>query len=343
MRILTSSMGARVAVLVGVVLLGGMSSSRPAHGQVGGVGAFSRIGFDAQGIALGNALVASTTADVSPYYNAALLSNASEQRITGSAALMAFDRELQSLGFTSPLGPTAGVGVRVLHAGVSDIDGRNADGRHTGTLSTDEFAVSVAYGNRFTERLSVGVGLTLYQSDIVPETSPVQGFGIEFGVAYRVTSRLTLAGAVHDLLAKYEWDTGAVGGTSQTDQFPVRVRLGGSYTVLDDRVQLLGEVESRFVGRDRVEGGRTRQEESVLLRRLRGRLGVEYRPFDIVSLRLGADRLGVNGTDGIRPGAGFSVRQQVGELGIRLSYGVALEPNVRTVMNMGTLELFLQE
>lgn len=323
----------------------------PAAAQEVGAGAFSRLGFDARGIAMGNALVATASADVSPYYNPALLPQASGQRVAGSAALLAYDRQLQSLEFTTPLGPTAGVGLGLIHAGVGNIDGRDANGVHTETLSTDEFSLSLSFGNRFAERLAVGASLSLYQSDVVPDAGPVRGFGVDLGVAYRVSSRLQVAGAVTDLLAKYDWSTGAVGGASRTDRFPVRARLGGSYEWRDGRLRVVGEVEARFVGRDRqVPSGVTttstgpRQEtrtKSVLRRGLRGRVGAAYRPVEILTLRAGVDRIGVRGGDGLRPAAGFGLRQQVGELDLRLSYAAALEPNVRTLMNVGSLEIFL--
>jgi len=338
-----------IPVLLALFLLG--VGQPTAHGQGIGAGAFSRIGFDAQGVAMGNALVAAPGTDVSPYYNPALLPVASAQRVAGSAAALAYDRQLQSLEFTTPLGPTAGVGLGLIHAGVSNIDGRNSDGRHTETLSTDEFALSLAFGNRFAERLSVGVGFTLYQSDVVPDTSPVRGFGIDIGVSYRVSSQLRLAGSVKDLLAKYEWDTSSVDGQSRTDRFPVRVLVGGSYTLLDDRLRLLGEVESRFVGRDRRLPGRViptsggpRQEartETSVLHAMRGRLGASYRPVDVLSLRGGVDRIGLGGSSGLRPSVGFGVRQEVGELDVRLGYAFVLEPYVRTAMHLGTIEVFL--
>jgi hypothetical protein len=338
------------AGLVVGLLVGGLGAG-PASAQEVGVGAFSRLGIDARGIAMGNALVATAAADVSPYYNPALLPQASGQRVAGSAALLAYDRQLQSLEFTTPLGPTAGVGLGLLHAGVGNIDGRDANGVHTETLSTDEFSLSLSFGNRFAERLAVGASFTLYQSDVVPDAGPVRGFGIDLGMAYRVSERVQLAGAVTDLLAKYEWNTSAVNGASRTDRFPVRVRLGGSYRLLDGRLRLLGEAEARFVGRDRpvvdrvvATTGGPRQEtriEGVLRRGLRGRLGAAYRPVEILSLRAGLDRIGAGGTAGLRPSAGFALRQQVGELDLRVGYAAALEPHVRSLMNVGSLEIFL--
>jgi hypothetical protein len=341
----------RTVGLVLGVLAGLLGPAGPASAQEVGVGAFSRLGFDARGIAMGNALVATASPDVSPYYNPALLPQASGQRVGGTAALLAYDRELQSLEFTTPLGPTAGVGLGLLHAGVGNIDGRDANGVHTGTLSTDEFSLSLSFGNRFAERLAVGASLTLYQSDVVPDTDPVRGFGLDLGVAYRVSPRVQVAGAVTDLLAKYEWNTSAVSGASRTDRFPVRVRIGGSYRLLDGRVRLAGEAEARFVGRDRQVPGRVvtttggprpeTRTESVLRRGVRGRLGAAYRPVQILALRVGVDRIGVRGVDGLRPSAGFDLRQQVGELDLRIGYAAALEPHVRSLMNVGSIEIFL--
>lgn len=341
----------RVGGVLLVVMAAWLGAGVPVAGQEVGAGAFSRMGFDARGLALGNAQVADPSADVAPYYNPALLAEASGQRVAASAAALAYDRQLQSLEFTTPLGPTAGAGLSLLHAGVTDIDGRNSDGAHTETLSTDEFALSLSFGNSFADWLSVGAAFTLYQSEIAPEVGPARSIGVDVGLASHVTERIHVALAVSDLLAKYEWNTSSVGGRGTVDRFPVRLRLGGSYTLQDGRLQLMGEVESRLVGRDRQRPGRVvpttvgpqerSRTESVLLDGLRARLGASYRPVDILTLRGGLGRVGVGGGAGVRPSAGFGVREEVGALDVRLSYGAALEPYVRTLMHLGTLELFL--
>lgn len=339
-------------VLFVLVCVMAACGSGVSHAQEGvGVGAFSRIGFNARGLAMGNALVADSSADMSPYYNPALLPSASRQRVAATAALLAYDRQLQSLEFTTPLGPTAGVGLGLIHAGVTGIDGRNSDGVHTQDLSTDEFALSLSFGNRFLDRLSAGVSLTLYQSDVVPNAGPVRGFGVDLGVTYQVTSRVRLAGTVSDLLAKYEWDTGSVNGRSRVDHFPVRVQLGGSFISRNGRLRFLAEIESRTVKRDRqtidrvitTSAGPRREyrTETFRLHSLRGRVGAAYQPLDILSLRAGLNHIGVGSADGLQPSAGFGLRQEVGELDLRISYAAALEPYVRTLMNVGTIEIYL--
>jgi hypothetical protein len=80
----------RPLVPILIVLLLSLWGGRgvPVAGQDVAAGAFSRMGFGAKGVAVGNALVAAPSPDVSPYYNPALLPATSEQRVAASAALL---------------------------------------------------------------------------------------------------------------------------------------------------------------------------------------------------------------------------------------------------------------
>ena len=63
-----------------------------------------------------------------------------------------------------------------------------------------------------------------------------------------VTDDLRLGIALDDLLAKYSWDTSDLygsGGKTTSDRFPVRVRVGGAYRLLEGRAQVLAEYEAR--------------------------------------------------------------------------------------------------
>lgn len=324
--------------------------SQQAAAQDFGPGAFARMGFGARGMAMGNALVADVSGDVSSYYNPALAPSATGQRIAASAALMSFDRELQSLEFTTPLGPTAGVGVGLIHAGVSDIDGRDANGVRTQTLSTDEFNIFLAFGNRFAERLSVGAALKLYQANYGDFVDEPLSFALDLGTHVSITNRLHVGLAVHDLLAKYEWDAASPGGRSVTDAFPVRVRAGFTYLLRDDRLRIVGEYESRFTEREErirvpvvtTSGPRTQTETNdLLLHNGRLRLGAAYQLIDILEVRGGVDRMGVGGADELRPSAGFGLEQTIGSLDLTIGYAVILEPNTRDAVNLFTLALFL--
>ncbi len=330
-----------------VFLLGGATST--ASAQDGAAGAFSRLGFSARGIAMGNALTASTGDDASPYYNPALAPNATGQRLSASAAVMSFDRELQFLEFTTPIGPSAGIALGLIHGGVSDIDGRDANGVRTQTLSTDEFGLFLSFGNRFADRLSVGANLKIYQSSLDDVIDEVRSFALDVGTRVEVTEALHVGVSASDLLAKYEWGQ-AGGGRTNTDYFPTRIRAGVEYTLLNDRLRLLGEYESRITRRDEQQrivvpttrGPQTRFEtETLVLHDSRGRIGASYQLHEILNVRAGVDRLGVDGPDGLRPSAGFGIDEQVGNLKVNLAYAIALEPYVNNTINLFSLAIFL--
>jgi hypothetical protein len=339
-----------VAAALAAALWVGLGAG-PARAQDPAAGAFARLGVDARGMALGNALAANPAGDVSPYYNPALSPRASGQRLSASAALMSFDRELQFLEFTTPLGPTAGIGVGVIHAGVSNIDGRSENGTHTETLSTDEFGVLLGFGNQFADRFSLGATLKLYQADYIEEVRTARSFGLDLGASVQATERLTLGLVVNDLLAKYEWSASGSGqGGGNTDRFPTRVRLGGHHSFQGGRLQVMAEVETRITTSPReirsistgtpVARPRIRTEE-VRQADVRGRFGVAYRLVDIFTLRAGADRVGVDGVSGLRPSAGFGLRQTLGNLRLRIGYAAVLEPYVNDAMNTATLQIYL--
>jgi hypothetical protein len=315
-------------------------------------GSFARNGFDARGIAMGNALLADLSGEASPYYNPALAPYHSGQNLSASVAFMSMDRELQFLQFATPIRPSAGVALGLIHAGVSNIDGRDASGYRTETLSTDEFALFLAFGNRFGERLSAGAALKLYRADLFDTVDAPITLGVDAGLTYEVNTALHVGLVINDLLARYAWDTSSAfeGGRATTDRFPVRVRIGGMYRLLDDRLHVMAEYESRFTERQqRIRVPATAgasvstafETESLLLHGSRLRVGASYRFVDILTVRGGLNRIGVGDLEGLRPSAGFGVQQPLGNLDVRAAYAVVLEPYVRDGMHLLSLQIFL--
>jgi hypothetical protein len=315
--------------------------------------AFSRIGFGARGIGLSNALVADAMGDGSPYYNPALAPFATGQSLEASAAVLSFDRRLQFLQFATPIRPSAGVAAGLIHASVSDIDGRDDSGYHTESYSVDEFAFFLSFGTRIGEKVTAGIGLQLFRADYFDELKPVNSIGIDAGITYSVFENLRLGLAVDDFLARYSWDTSDLygsGGKTTSDRFPVRLRVGAAYRLMEGKAQLLAEYESRVTSyeyrtREVVLIGDTPQEETASKRARiqenRARVGVEYQLSDIFTVRGGIDRIGAGTLEGVTPSAGFMIEQPVGPLVARAEYAFVLEPYNVGAMHLITLRIFL--
>lgn len=342
----------RRLLLFGCVGLLALMGARPAHAQDAAVGSFARNGFDARGIAMGNALAADGWGGVSPYYNPALAPFVGEQHLSASAAFMSMDREWQFLQFATPIQPSAGAALGLIHAGVNNIDGRDDSGFHTEDLSTDEFALFLAFGNQFANRFSAGAALKLYQATYLDVVDPVITIGIDLGAHLEVTEQIQVGAVVSDLLANYSWNTSGAfeEGRSTTDRFPVRVRLAGSYRFLNEKARLTAEYESRFTPleeRTRVpatSGGsptETFETESLLVHSGRFRIGGAYRFMDVLTVRGGLSRIGEDDTVGLKPSAGFGVRQQLGNLDVNAGYAVVIEPYTRDSLHLVTLQIFL--
>jgi hypothetical protein len=309
--------------------------------------AFTRIGFGARGIALGNALAADVWGDASPYYNPALAPAVPRQSLEASAALLTLDRELQYLQFSAPMRPLAGVSAGLIHAAVSNIDGRDESGYHTQTYSADELAAFFAFGLRLGGRLAGGFTFQYFRADYADALEPVNSIGVDLGITASLSENLHLGLVVEDLLAQYSWNTSGLyggGGRSTTERFPRRIRFGAAQQIRGN-LRLMAEYESRTSfteTRTAVLTGDPPREtlvrENVSVRDGIFRLGGEYRLVDALTVRAGVDQLG---TGSVKPAVGFSVQQPLGDLQLKGEYALRLEPYGALPMHFITLLVLL--
>lgn len=315
-------------------------------------GAFSRMGFGARGIAMGNAQAADVYGGASPYYNPALAPLVEGQSIAASVSALSFDRSLQFLQLGAPLQDRAGFTVGIVHASVSNIDGRDNSGFHTGMLSVDEYAGFLAFGLKLSSRVSGGINLQVFQSDLYEGLSAARTIGVDLGLAIRLRDDLAVALVADDLLARYTWDGSAVGGSGSevTDTFPRRLRVGVTHRRWNDRWLFAAELESRTTSATHVTfeprilgdgAARVRNEETLTFQETRFRAGLETWILDGFALRAGAEQLGDETLGTFRPSAGFSAEQPVGELRIRVDYAFGMEAQAAGRMHFVTLRVLL--
>ncbi|MBO6575749.1 MAG: hypothetical protein JJ896_12165 [Rhodothermales bacterium] len=331
-----------------ILLLLAFLAAAPVQAQ--SVAGYSRMGFGARGVGMGNALAADSTA--SPFYNPALAPFAEQQSLTASVGMLSMDRDLQFVQLASPL-QRAGIAIGLTHAVVSGIDGRNNDGYHTTTYETSDFAGFLAFGLRFSSRVTAGIGLQLFRSDLIDGLGAVNTVGLDFGVTARVTDDLRLAFVADDLLARFTWDSSGLyssGGKSTTDNFPRRLRLAAAHAFMDGQLLAVAELESRFTTVEtlttsvRLLGDspvQTTTAEELTLRQDLVRAGVRYAAMEYLDVFAGLDRTAGGAGGAFRPALGFSLTQPVGSLTSQLGYTFAAEPYGMGSAHYLSLRLYL--
>ena len=300
--------------------------AQPKFSEMGSrVGAFSRMGFGARGIGMGNAMSAVITGELVSYYNPAVTVFQKNNSAHAGYSFLSIDRNLNFLSFTRHFdfyskkdslveNPkprySAGISAGVINAGVSKIDGRDNNGLPTGELSTSENQFFLAVANRFSEKLSVGISAKFYYYKLYDKITSTS-FGLDIGAIYRINDQFTLAAAFVDLNSKYKWDTSPVyetDGVVTQDKFPILKKLGVSY--LNKKIGLLAAMEFE----------NSNAETNIL------RAGVEYNIYKNLYLRGGIDQFNLNNMDwSVRPSCGFSFYKAFGNLTVGVDYAFVIE------------------
>ncbi len=231
-----------------------------AAGADGGyAGAFLRMGFEGRSAALGDAFTAVPEGATAGFYNPAVLPQLPNRQAVIAFSFLPLDRSLDFVGVAVPVRPSAGggnpmnAGVMLgwLHAGVDRIDGRDFAGNHTQDLSNAEHAFIMGVALSPSPRLSIGLaGKVLYNRipDIAEQGGALtaSGFGIDVGVFFRLLNNLTAGATLKDNMSKYTWNTDKVyeRGTSTTYRFPRRLRIGAAWRTWQQRLLILGDIET---------------------------------------------------------------------------------------------------
>ncbi|MDH7514838.1 MAG: hypothetical protein QHI48_03025 [Bacteroidota bacterium] len=325
-------MGESNVFCIGIALALVLSCTMPAGSpaQVGGkAGAFTRLGYGARAQGMGNAMTAVATGVIAVPYNPALSPFQRGHILYGTYGILSLDRKLNQLFYTQSIRilrkgarkysedpdaqSLAGVSAGWVNAGDADIQGYDSDGFPTETFSMFENQFYLNFGTRLTERFSAGFSAKFYYSGLYRNLTS-SGFGLDFGMLYRVSECFSVGFVVQDLLTKYKWDTsvlyGPENGRSTEDEFPLVLRAGLA-AVLKNLNGILLAADIEWIGR-----------ETLLLR-----VGAELQIAEPFAVRAGIDRLDLSG-DGIaaRPSCGISFSQPIASFRPELVYAIILEP-----------------
>jgi hypothetical protein len=288
-------------------------------------GAFSRIGFGARGIGMGNAMSAVTSGNLVSYYNPALTVFQQGNSFQTSYSFLSLDRSLNFINFTRKFDfygkkdtlvenpeprSTAGFSIGIINSGVSNIDGRDNQGFKTGELTTSENQFFMGLANRFSKKLSIGLNIKVYYYKLYEEISST-GFGIDVGALYVINDEYTISLVISDLNSKYKWDSSPLydqDGTTSEDKFPLLMKAGVGYKNSDLNLNAGLEFE------------RSDAKTNII------RLGIEYNIFENLFLRGGVDQFDFSNSDRpAKPAFGFSYFKNFGDIVIGVDYAFMIE------------------
>lgn len=313
-----------ILIAVSVFFFTGFLIAQPKFTEINSkVGAFSRMGFGARGIGMGNAMSAVTTGNLVSYYNPALPSFQENNSFQSGYTFLSLDRSLNFLSFTrkfdfySKVNPkdtvpraTAGISFGIINAGVSGIDGRDNNGLQTEELSTSENQVFLSVSNRFSRKLSVGIAVKFYYYKLYEEITS-NGLGVDIGALYKVNDNWNISLMISDLNSEYDWDTSPIyqqQGLTSMDKFPVLNKIGLSYYKPEIKLLAAIEFENSSAGTNII------------------RLGAEYNIYDNLFLRGGFDQFNLSNIDaGVKPSLGFSYSKLLGDWLVGIDYAFMIE------------------
>lgn len=272
-------------------------------------GAPMRLGFGSQGIGMGNAMVATPTQLNIGYYNPALAAFQERPAAIISVGFLSLDRSLNFVNYSTPLPPSAGLSLSIINTGVSELQGRDGDGRPTEQYSTSENAFFLSFGARVDTNLTVGISTKILYYKLFSELSSTT-VGFDLGAVYRLSNELAFGVCLQDLGSKYKWDSSALyglDGNNFTEHFPVRKRIGMSYA--PEQFPVLTAIEFEYTAR------------VALLK-----LGAQVSLTNSFVVRAGLDHLGLTESQVVRPSFGFTVQTATGSWNSSLSYAIVIEP-----------------
>jgi len=302
-------------------------SSVVSFAQLGGLaGSFSRMGFGSRGISMGNAMTSVTDGDVIGYYNPAVSVFQNDHLVNLSYSFLAFDRTLNFVSYTKnfkiPGQKEGGAGITIswINAGVSNIDGRDADGFPIGTYSTNENQFLFAPSFQVSKAVSLGVGFKLYYSKLFDGVKSTT-VGFDVGTIIKPSDRISIGVAIKDLDSKYIWNTTSIyqeNGTTTTDKFPVLMDLGVSYE-LPKNIGLVA-VDLENSSNTTSQNGIDYKSSSTVLK-----MGAEFNLVKNLQLRAGFDRFDfqsndIYGNTNVMFGVGYQVGFKSYTVGLDYSF-----------------------
>jgi len=221
------------------------SSLSIAADYAGYSGSFLRMGTSARSLAMGSGFTAEIDQGFTAYHNPAGVAFLNKRQLGFSYHALNLDRRLMMSSISTPIPPTAGMGVAWVSSGVDNIQGRSTAGSKTQVLSTSEDAICISFAQRIMPWLALGINVKILNHQLPMNESQLAGKGTGFDIGFIVLpeEKLRFAFMVQDLNTNYQWNTGDVfegEGRVYKESFPTMYRLGTTFTFR--RIYIVGDI-----------------------------------------------------------------------------------------------------
>ena len=328
-------------ILITTLLFISIASGQPEYSNISSQpGAFSRMGFGARGMGMGNVMSAVKSGNLISYYNPALSVFQNQNSFQASYGILSLDRKLNFLNFTKRFSLQtkktdtsdtkedalmAGISFGLINAGVGDIIERDDQGNNLSTLSTTENQFFFSVAKEFSKKIAFGLAVKFYHYNLYKDLKS-SGLGFDLGGIYSFNENLTFSFVIKDLNSKYKWDTvpilNQLGSQTQVD-FPILKIIGVSYFYKKYNTLLAAELES------------SNAETTIF------RFGAEHYLTDNFTMRLGLDNYNISNSDfPVQPSFGVSFTREVNNFLLSVDYAYIIErysPNDRHIVGISVL------
>ena len=242
-------------------------------------GSFLRLGSTAYSMSAGGGFTAVMDPGFPGYHNPASLGFLTNRSGSVLNHLLSLDRYLVSASFSTPLQPTAGIGIGIINAGVNNIDGRDASGAPTGSFSTNEYGILVGFSNRVSDKISLGINIKVFFQNLPFDGNlNSRGTGIDAGILFKQSKNFDLGLSIKNINASYTWNTSNIlleNGSTYEDIFPMEISLG--FVSRSNQYDIIGDYTF------------FRSINSINSNRIR--IGGEFKPTNKIFLRAGINDL----------------------------------------------------
>jgi hypothetical protein len=240
--------------------------------------------------ALGSAYTAMASDAYAPVWNPGGLGFVKNSQLAAQQLSYLEGVQYEFASFVDPLAKGGGWGASIQYLGSGNIAGTDINGNPTAAFTASYAAYSLAYGQSFGNKLSVGITGKIIDAKISDVSADAYGF--DLGGMYRVTNNLRLAGTLTNVGTKLTF-------IDQGDPLPLAVHLGAAYTMT--RCHLTATAEGVYP-REGLASAHA---------------GLEWSPVDHLALRLG---YGTETLAGLSPLAGLTTGIGIKLWGYELAY-----------------------